>query len=241
MTEAKWNACTEPRQMLQALRRKASDRKLRLFACACCRRSFHRMSDKRSRQAVEVAERFADGLAGPLELAAAWFDADAAKGPRGAAWYAHVAAWHTAWAGAGAARARRAAWDHTRAAVKSTALAAAWNAVPGADRDATLVPAWEAARSAEQRTQTALVRDIFGNPFRPLRPPDAAWLAWNDGTVRRLAAAIYAERRFGDLPVLADALEEAGCNNADMLQHCREQGSVHVPGCWLLDVLLGKS
>jgi hypothetical protein len=201
MTEAEWNACTQPRQMLQALRRKASDRKLRLFACASCRRSFRLMTDERSRQAVEVAERFADELAGPLELAAAWFDADAAvrnaKGPRGAAWYAHAATRHTAWGGAGTAKARRAAW--------------------------------EAAQSSQQQAQAAILRDIFGNPFRPVCL-DPAWLAWNDGTMRRLAAAIYGQGRFRDLPVLADALEDAGCDNEEVLTHCRGSGP-HAKGC----------
>ena len=71
-------------------------------------------------------------------------------------------------------------------------------------------------------------------------PLDPAWLAWNDGTVRRLAAAIYEERAFARLPVLGDALEEAGCRDEGVLTHCREPGP-HVRGCWLVDLLLGKS
>jgi len=71
-------------------------------------------------------------------------------------------------------------------------------------------------------------------------PLDPAWLAWNDGTVRRVAAAIYGQRAFARLPVLADALEEAGCNNADMVTHCRGPGP-HVRGCWVLDLLLMKA
>jgi hypothetical protein len=95
------------------------------------------------------------------------------------------------------------------------------------------------ARSVRDGAAAVLVRCVFGNPFRPVSL-DPAWLAWNDGTVQRLTTAIYAERRFGDLPVLADALEEAGCDNREMLRHCREQGQVHVRGCWLVDLLLGK-
>jgi hypothetical protein len=70
----------------------------------------------------------------------------------------------------------------------------------------------------------------------PLHP---SWLRWDDGTIPKLAQAIYDERAFDHLPVLADALEEAGCANADILAHCRGPGE-HVRGCWVVDLLLGK-
>jgi hypothetical protein len=82
-----------------------------------------------------------------------------------------------------------------------------------------------------------LVREVFGNPFRPVGL-DPTCLAWHDRTVPRLARTIYEERRFDDLPVLADALEEAGCADAALLEHCRSAG-VHVRGCWALDAILG--
>jgi hypothetical protein len=85
-----------------------------------------------------------------------------------------------------------------------------------------------------------LVRDIFGNPVRPLPSLDHSLLTWNAGTVPKLAQAIYEERRFADLPILADALEEAGSTNADILDHCRQPGE-HIRGCWLVDLLLGKA
>jgi hypothetical protein len=84
----------------------------------------------------------------------------------------------------------------------------------------------------------ALLRDILGNPFRP-SALDPAWLAWNGGTVAKLAAAIYDERRFADLPILADALEDAGCADAGILAHCRGGGE-HVRGCWAVDRLTGR-
>jgi hypothetical protein len=83
------------------------------------------------------------------------------------------------------------------------------------------------------------LRDIFGNPFLQAAV-DPAWLAWQGGTVVRLAEAIYEERHFADLPVLADALEEAGCSDQEILGHCRGPGP-HAKGCWLIDLLLGKS
>ena len=82
------------------------------------------------------------------------------------------------------------------------------------------------------------LRDIFGNPFRPVTL-DHAWLRWNDGAAVAIAQRIYDERRFQDLPILADALEEAGCTSGDILEHCRGPGP-HVRGCWVVDLVLGK-
>jgi hypothetical protein len=87
--------------------------------------------------------------------------------------------------------------------------------------------------------QCGLLRDIFGNPFRPLTAPPGG-LPWNAGVVPKLAQAIYDERAFDRLPILADALEEAGCDDRDILAHCRG-GSEHVHGCWVVDLSLGKS
>ena len=91
---------------------------------------------------------------------------------------------------------------------------------------------------AESLQLPDFLREIFGNPFR-WTLIDPGWLAWNDGTVPKLAHAIYDERAFDRMPILADALEDAGCNDADILRHCREPGE-HVRGCWVIDLLLGK-
>ena len=98
-----------------------------------------------------------------------------------------------------------------------------------------MAPYREDARNA----QIALLRDITGNLFRPaaLAP---SWLAWNDGTVRKMAQAIYDARAFDRLPLLADALEDAGCTDAAILSHGREPGE-HVRGCWVVDLVLGMS
>jgi hypothetical protein len=87
-------------------------------------------------------------------------------------------------------------------------------------------------------TQADLIREVFGNPFKGayLQP---SWLGWNGGTVVQIAQAIYYERAFEQLPILADALEDAGCGDADLLAHCRGAGP-HVRGCWAVDLLLGK-
>jgi len=90
----------------------------------------------------------------------------------------------------------------------------------------------------ERRGQANILRDIFGNPFRTATI-NPAWLTWNDGTVRKIAQAIYDEKAFDRMPILADALTDADCDNADLLNHCRREGP-HVKGCWVVDLLIGR-
>jgi len=96
----------------------------------------------------------------------------------------------------------------------------------------------QATSSPEAGTRTVcqFFRDIFGNPFRPV----AIDPRWQTETVVALATGIYAERAFDRMPILADALEDVGCDRADILNHCRGDGP-HVRGCWVVDLLLGKS
>jgi hypothetical protein len=227
MTEAEWLACTDPQRMLEFLRSKASERKLRLFACACCRRIWHLLSDERSRQAVEVTERVADGLASPIELEAAQADARNAipgRNPsRGAS--PGTRAWRVAvvnHSGAGAA------WytvSFPACACHVASLTASVAGMRGLS--------WE---QEPRHWQCGLALDIFGNPFRPM-VLDESWLT---AIVTSITSLIYEERAFDRLPILADALEDAGCTNEDLLTHCRQHGE-HVRGCWVLDLLLGKS
>jgi hypothetical protein len=104
-------------------------------------------------------------------------------------------------------------------------------AVPGRGGDRHRV-------AAEAASQCLLLRDIFGSPFRRVQI-QRSWLAWNGGTVLQLAEGIYEERAFDRLPILADALEEAGCIDTAILDHCRGPGP-HVRGCWVIDLILGK-
>jgi hypothetical protein len=253
MTEAEWLACAELGPMLESLQGKASARKSRLFACACCRRVWHLLTDERSRAAVETAERFADGLADEDELVDAWDGAIEANDPNAP----DVA--NAAVTAAGLSEpvphrlAGEAAFEAADAvaypAFRAAADAALGAYEPGPDgyhTDDECEAARKVAHAAhaavfavEEAEQAKLLRCVFGNPFRPLAVrPD--WLAWNDGAVPKLAAAIYEERAFDRLPVLADALEEAGCTDGDLLGHCRRPGE-HARGCWAVDLLLGKS
>jgi hypothetical protein len=89
------------------------------------------------------------------------------------------------------------------------------------------------------RTLCDLIRDLFA-PYHDCHiEPD--WLAWNSGTVAKMARVIYDERRFAEVPILGDALEEAGCSDQGILTHCRAPKAVHVRGCWVLDALLNLS
>jgi hypothetical protein len=212
MTETEWLRSDNPSAMLDAC--SASSRKLRLFACACCRQLWHLLNDSDGRRTVEVAERYTDGEATMEELAAACRDARAA--PSLAAWTA-------------AALAERA----PRAAARAAAQSASYYAVLGGGQ---FLPGVWATQDGVRATQAALLREVVGNPFRAVKIP-----ALSPRSVpRMLATSIYAEHRWGDLPVLADALEEAGCDDAEILGHCRGAGG-HVRGCFVVDLLLGKT
>jgi hypothetical protein len=96
---------------------------------------------------------------------------------------------------------------------------------------------WTGEFQRIQAEQAALMRCIYGNPFRPTPSIDAAWKM---RTVATLAQSIYNDRAFDRLPILADALEEAGGRDAEILAHCRQPGP-HARGCWVIDLLLGKT
>jgi hypothetical protein len=222
MTEAKWLGSVNPLSMLAHVRT-GSARKLRLFACAGCRLLWDFLPDVRSRQAVEAAEEWADGLIGRKELQSFRTGAEAAlraavETPIGDG-YAHF----------------RAAQVAVQACIprKDTVLAVSYLV-----SSATLHPSVRGSRSFGDKLVCDLIRDLFGNPFRPSRI-DPAWLTWGDGTVPKLVRAIYDERAFDRLPVVADALEDAGCAVPVLLGHCRGTDP-HARGCWLLDHLLGK-
>lgn len=214
--------------------RRASDRKLLLFACACHRRVWTLLTDERSRAAVEAEERFADGEIERTAVDHAVAEADAVtqslRARRGN--------------GKPSERARTESWFRAAAGVSMLSCLTFTAADIGADNAALAVKAWarfssRKARPAarhERAAQLALLRDIVGNPFRPV-PFDPSWASEN---VLLLARHIYESRDFSALPILADALQEAGCENDDVLAHCRGDGP-HARGCWVVDLVLGKS
>jgi hypothetical protein len=221
MNVRQWLSCADPGKMLNYLGGHPGHRKLRLLACHVCRRLFGAaMTDPRTHRAVSVAERYAEGTATKQELTAA----------RQEAAEAHETSW----------RAKRAAWWATHGRPGAALRGVLYQPVPPPwhnlgvggprQRPTPLAPAALAPACA-------LIREVVGNPFHPLRL-DPTWLTWNDRTVARLAEAIHQEQDFARLPVLADALEEAGCADADLLRHCRTRAG-HVRGCWAVDLLRG--
>jgi hypothetical protein len=88
----------------------------------------------------------------------------------------------------------------------------------------------------EEAEQVALLREIFGSPSRPA----SAHSPWLTSTAVSLAERVYATQDFSALPILADALQDAGCENAEVLEHCRGGGE-HVRGCWVIDLVLGRA
>jgi len=219
LTEAEWVASRSSYLMLPSIRRTIVNdpRKGRLFAVACCYRIWHLLADQGSRAAVETSELYADGRATWDQLRAAHDEAGSAhadafqsKGKVGAS----------------------AEW-----AAQFSASPTAWFAATRASMFAYLAAGDRGLKEApEQAVQARLLRCIFGPlPFRPVSL-DASCVT---PPITELAQSIYDERTFERMPKLADTLEQAGCTNVDVLNHCRCTGP-HVRGCWVLDLLLAK-
>jgi hypothetical protein len=180
---------------------------------------------------VEIGESYADGEASFEELEAAFLAADQIHS-RGS-WQLDVLD-----------AARLAAHPEERGLADETATAAAAAMASGASG---VQDYWQRYAS-ERACQCDLLRDLFGPlPFRPLPALPRPVRAWNGGLIVRLAAAIYDERTLPEgtldslrLGVLADALEEAGVTDEVILGHLRQQGAVHVRGCFTVDLVLGK-
>jgi hypothetical protein len=240
VTEQEWLEADDPDVILQNLQaHETSRRKLLLYACGCCRPAWDLLTAPLCREAVEICEAYADGLVRQEEVERA--------------------------AGAAHHAAERLSVDQERKA--SLAVAQMAGVVADTPRplhrqlrvtlSETLAQQWQVAKhavfyalkawsaviwsasadqlKAEKVAQCLLWRDVSGNPFRPITLDPA----WKTPAVVQLARSLYEERRFEDLPILADALEEAGCQDAAALGHCRGPGP-HVRGCWVLDLLLGK-
>jgi hypothetical protein len=238
MTEQDWLACRDPRRMLALLRGsgKISERKRRLFAVAVCRRIWHLLTDERSRRAVEVAELLADGR----------IDRETRSATRRAASQAMAPTWRTLRRTFQSSGVMLAPTDAALVAtyvldvrlIEATIAYLVARAVGAAAEAAALT---SEAESEERKAQADLLRDIFGNPFRAQPTLAATVLAWDDGCVVKLASGIYQDRDFSPerMAVLADALEEAGMTDEEVLGHLRGPG-VHVRGCHIVDLLTGR-
>jgi hypothetical protein len=224
VTEAEWLTADDPDPMLLYLWDRKVERKSRLLAVACCRLFSHLLVPE-ALEALAVAERVADGLACEVERR-----------------QVRAGAFELGWVADPVTAHRR---GPAKSAVCQSLTKHGYDAADAVVRVTSQVAALEPDRPYQDDqpaglagylvTVSTLLRDIFGNPFRPA----AFDSAWQTSTVVALAEAIYADRAFDRLPILADALQDAGCEDADVLGHCRGPGP-HVRGCWVVDLVLGK-
>lgn len=224
MNQNRWLTCKEPSPLLEHLAKSVGgpSRKKRLFAAACCRRIVHLMPGKAILAALKTAEQFADGKATAKKLESAEKRAWAAqKGPFP---------------------------DDERAELGAYAMAA--EAVSRLCEQPDSMDIYDIMDSIYSATvcdpdnpeeedilQAALVREVFGNPFRPVMLDPQ----WRTSTAVALAQQMYESRDFSAMPILADALQDAGCDSEDILTHCRDANQAHVRGCWVVDAVLGKA
>jgi hypothetical protein len=230
-------------QMLHHLAVTGSERKLRLFLHACCRRIEHALIDGRSKTLLKELEAYADGQS-DYDLSDLQSLAKEASDAVEAPLYVDGILRANAESSAACAILCSASSDfgttHVRGGVLSSLTSAAHYArgVFGglAYRRTNDSRQAMAAEAAEETVQAALLRDIFGNPFRLVAfDPE-----WRTSDVLLLARGIYEERAFERMPILADALQDAGCDSEDILAHCREATQIHARGCWVVDLVLGK-
>jgi hypothetical protein len=217
MTEEEWLASTDPSTLLNHVCPIMDDdprmRKVRLFTAAYLRSIWDHIKGDLFRQAVELVETVADD---PMQRSAL------------SERHEHL---HQISPRSRRTRAEAAVIEGT---LWNSLNAASWGARRAVSCSAGALG--HAARKTEKQKQSDLFRDIFGNPFRPVSF-DAAW---RTGTAMALARGMYESRDFGAMPILADALQDAGCDSADVLDHCRDPHATHYRGCWVVDLVLGK-
>jgi hypothetical protein len=219
VTEAEWLACGDPADLLEWLGDRASSRKARLFAVACFRHDWDAWTDPRQRRAIQTVERLADRMATEADRTSAEKAlvslTDELEGSGDLECIPHVPDTIL--------RPDFSYWD---AVCCVSQVGAKADYGPGS---------FDGCEAEVRFDLAASLRDIFGNPFRPA----AFDPKWQNADVIGLARGIYEDRAFDRLPILADALMDAGCGSDDILAHCRSEGP-HVRGCWVVDLVLGK-
>ena len=236
-TEDGWLRAQNPGLMLKVVRVTAGARRVRLATVACCRAAWPFLpayrevepSDAECHAVLDLSERFADGAARYTELTAARRALAGPDVPRGGPQHPKVAAvWYAS------------AKDPVPACTEAAArlLGISWGGQGELEMPSARVRFGFGGKSGDWPAaclgMVAVVRDIFGNPFRLV----AFSPAWRTDTAMSLARQMYESREFSAMPILADALQDAGCDN-DVLAHCRGPGP-HVRGCWVVDRVLGK-
>lgn len=213
MTADEWRACSDPQKMIVAVNRRVSERKWRLVGCAFCRRIWHLLPHHFNRELVLAVE---ENPTGEFE------DPDLNAAIRASS---RVESEHRDDLGYWAVK------NLGRSYYKLKPLLAAGRAAVSA---AYRVEHAGGDREAETAAHADLVRCVLGDPFRPV----AFDPTWRTETAVTLARGVYDLHAFDRLPILADALEEAGCDHPDVLTHCRGPGP-YARGCWVVDAVLG--
>jgi hypothetical protein len=245
LSESQWLAGPTVAEMTDFIADVGSERKLRWFVHACCERVGRVMLDPRIRIAHAAVARYADGECTRDELGVCWNRVGAAKAAVEAPLVRDGCLYTTAESLAASAVLYACNPSYVSAFRKPFYR----NATVTAAANAALVAAGsiayerterrsdsDATQAAEAAAQSCLLCDIFGNPFRSaIFSP-----SWRTDTALALVRQIYESREFGAMPILADALQDAGCDNTDVLNHCRDANQVHVRGCWVVDLVLGK-
>ncbi|VTR95651.1 Uncharacterized protein (Fragment) OS=uncultured bacterium PE=4 SV=1 [Gemmata massiliana] len=215
MNEAEWLTRKDLREMAAFIRWRGSERKRRLFLVACARAIWDRVPLGDMRRAVEISERFADGEVPVHEFYAANALLYATQNPPLV---------QREWWESGSAE-KRSVYSHCLMTTFGSQVLAKITEYP-----------WHETRLLTEYLQPHLLREVFGNPFRAV----ACAPEWSTDTVLALARGMYESRDFSAMPILADALQDAGCDSADVLDHCRDAAGPHVRGCWVVDLVLGK-
>ncbi len=231
MTETEWLDCISPEEMLVFLGERATLRKKRLFACACVRRIWPSLNDDRLRMAVKAVEQFADGRVSSDLLAKARRKVKLSK-----ACVHVIQAIEALLPEDGPILIRPRDIREPTDVISATRAVRTSARTLEASKEYDAPPKMETIRPLAALDAVELLREIFGSPFRSV-DIDPSWLAWKQGLVPRMARIIYRKRCFRNLPILADALEEAGCHDAALLSHCRNRVD-HVRGCWVVDAIL---
>ena len=231
MTEREWLACADPVLLLAHLNRPREDRKLLLYAVACCRLLWDVLEHLDSRIAVDWAEDFADGLEAKHDRYAVveYRSEGAAFALERIAQTEGIADWADESEPLSNLRGRVDNSNPLR--VCAAYLANALLTLGTTD------PYDPSLRAYSQCLAVAPLRCVFGNPFRPV----AFDPTWRTETAVTLARQMYDSREFGAMPILADALQDAGCNSEEVLAHCRDTSASHVRGCWVVDLVLGRA
>jgi len=222
-TEAKWLAKGDPAPILREHRDNLSARKRLLFACACCRHTLSLLPHLPYLGLLDRVEASVDGpTRGGMTQGVGTLEVPPGDLPG-------------AWAAEAITTLCNHRLDRAPSSVSTDRLDEVRHHAARSVRDQARGRDWSAA----MKQQTMILCDLLGHLLHTSVTFNPAWLQWNDGTVRKMAEAIYRDNTFADVPILADALEEAGCGEAVILHHCRAKMR-HYRGCWVVDALLGK-